>query len=87
MGCADQPRFGPIKEVALLVIHFHGHVSATVQVGMHLVLKSNGKCSASLSAINHIKDHCLAAIFKRFRPTQMVLNLMGHKLTSLPLPG
>jgi hypothetical protein len=54
---------------------------------MHLVLKSNGKCSASLSAINHIKDHRLAAIFKRFRPTQMVLNLMGHKLTSLPLPG
>jgi hypothetical protein len=51
-----------VKKAVGLEIHFHGHMAATVQVGMNHSLKTDGKCPARLAAVNDIERNCQAPI-------------------------
>jgi hypothetical protein len=44
-----------IKKSIGLVIHLHGHMAASIKVGKNLSLETNGKSSAGLPAMDHIK--------------------------------
>jgi hypothetical protein len=62
MRGAHQPATGFIEKTVWLVIHFHGHMGAPVQVSMHLPLVSNGKSAARLAGINNVKWHSATAV-------------------------
>ena len=51
-----------IEKPVGLEIHFHGHMAATVQISMNHPFKTDGKCPASLTAINDIEWNSYAPI-------------------------
>jgi hypothetical protein len=57
MGGAQQPAPGIVKKAVRLVIHFHGHMGAAIQVGMHPPLEADGECTAGMPCIDHIEGY------------------------------
>jgi hypothetical protein len=53
--CAHEPMTSHIKKPIGLVIHFHGHMAAAVQIRVDLPLVANGKRCTRLVQIGHIK--------------------------------
>lgn len=64
MGGTNQIMPGEIKEAIGLVVHFHGHVGATVQVRIHDACVAHGKRHAGLAAVLHIKGDSIRAVDK-----------------------
>ena len=54
---AHNNHFPNHRKTVGLVIHFHGHMGAAVQVRMGNALVANGKSPASLPAVLHIEGH------------------------------
>ena len=52
---AHQPMTCQIEKLIWLVIHFHRHMAAAVQIGMNLPLIANGERSTRLTPISHLK--------------------------------
>ena len=63
---ANNPVPGQIKETIGLVIHFHGHMGAAVQIGLHPAVVTDRKRHAGLATVNNVKRHCLPAIDQVF---------------------
>ncbi len=62
VGRAHQPLARDVKKLVWLVIHFHGHVVTTVQVGINLALITDSKRGIALAEIQHIKRNGMAAV-------------------------
>ena len=62
MRGAYQQVAGAVKKSIGLVIHLHRHMGATVQVGVHLILVTDGKGTADSTAIDHFKGNCLVTV-------------------------
>ena len=62
MRGAYQPAPSLIKETVGLVIHLHRHVGTTVEVRVHLSVKTNRKGSAGGAGVHHIKRNSQAAV-------------------------
>lgn len=77
-----QPMTRIVKKAVGLVVHLHRHMGATIQVGVHLALVPNGKGTASLATIDHVKRNCFAAIEQIGRVAQG--NDLGHAGTVPP---
>ena len=65
MAGAQQPLTSGIKNAVGLPVQFHRHMGTAVQVAVGCTLEPDGKCAASLTRLNHIKSHGLAA-FRQF---------------------
>ena len=57
MGGTHQPPTGAVKKTVRLIIHFHGHMGAAVQIGMTLPLVANCKSAAGQTQVLDIKSH------------------------------
>ncbi len=64
MGSTHQPLACVIEKTVGLVIHFHRHMGATVQVSMHDTVVTDGKRTAGLSCINHIEGYRQTALLQ-----------------------
>ena len=62
VGRTQQPAPGVVKKLTFLVIHFHGYMATAVQIGVHLPFIANGKCTAELTCVVHIKGYGAATI-------------------------
>ena len=57
MGRANQKLTGMVKKPVGLEIHFHGHMAAAVEVGVHLAFKTDRKRTTCKAHVEHIKRH------------------------------
>ena len=57
MGGTHQVLTGQVVELVGLVVHFHRHMSATVQVGIRRAFKPNCKRSAGLPGVTQVERH------------------------------
>lgn len=62
MRGAHQPVACAVKKTVGLVIHLYRDMGATVQVGVHLSCIANGKSTARLTAILHVKRNGFATV-------------------------
>jgi len=64
VGGTHQPLAGRVEKTVGLVVHLHWDMGTAVEVGVGTILKPNGKPTARLAAVNHIKRHRFATIFQ-----------------------
>lgn len=62
MGGTHQPVTRAVKKTIRLVVHLHRHMGASIEVGVRLSLVTNGKGTASLAAIKHVKRDSFTAV-------------------------
>ena len=62
VGGANQLAAAVVPKPVGLIVHFHGHMRATVEVSTHLTLKTHSKGQTGLSGIHHIKRDPLSTV-------------------------
>src|SRR6218665_2561114 len=62
MGGAQQPWAGAVEETPGLVVQFHGHMGAAVQIGMGLAPVTDGKGAAGPACVAHLERQRQGAI-------------------------
>jgi hypothetical protein len=82
MGGTHQPVARAVEKSIGLVVHFHGHMRASIEIGVHLVLVPNAKGLAGLTTVDDVKGHGLAAIHQIVGVTQRDFADHGQTLTS-----
>ncbi len=76
VGGAHQPLAGGVEKTVGLVVHFHRHMGASVQVGDRYALKAHGKGAAGLASVHHVKRHRDTTVNQVFGVAQG--NYLGH---------
>ena len=72
-----------VKKTIGLEIHFHGHMTAPVQVGVDCSPKPNGKCSTRLAAIDDIERNRQTTIDQVFGIAQRNDGDLMHFLAAI----
>ncbi len=62
MGGTHQPVARAVEKLIGLVVHFHGHMRTSIEIGVHLTLIPNAKGLAGLTTVDDVKGNGLAAV-------------------------
>jgi hypothetical protein len=82
MRGAHQPVAGAVEKLIGLVVHFHGHMRTSIEIGVYLILEPNAKGLAGPTTVDDVKGHSLAAVHQIGGVTQGDFIDHGQALTS-----
>lgn len=82
VGSTHQPVACAVEKSIRLVVHFHGHMRTSIEIGVHLVLVPNAKGLAGLTTVDDVKGHGLAAVHQIGGLTQEDFTDHGQTLAS-----
>jgi len=83
VDAADDEALVAVEKLARLPVHFHRHVQAAVDVGVHHAVETQHEGALRATVFEHVPNVRMAAFFQRRASTQkhrhrVVLGLPGH---------